>query len=73
MVFELPGAPGGFAQRARRIEAIVRQSASPQLVAVEQASVPDRDALHRRLRLIVAQGGEGLVLQSCTPAAAMRS
>ncbi|MES2228903.1 MAG: DNA ligase [Pseudomonadota bacterium] len=62
MVFELPGAPGGFAQRARRIEAIVRQSASPQLVAVEQASVPDRDALHRRLRLIVAQGGEGLVL-----------
>ncbi len=62
MVFELPGAPGDFAERARRIESIVRQSGSPQLVAVEQAPVADRDALRRRLALTVAQGGEGLVL-----------
>lgn len=62
MVFELPGAPGGFAERARRIESVVRHSGSPQLVAVEQALVTDRDALRRRLALTVAQGGEGLVL-----------
>ena len=62
LAFELPGAPGGFAERARRIEVIVRRSGSPQLVAVEQAPVADRDALRRRLALTVAQGGEGLVL-----------
>ena len=62
MVFELPGAGGSFAERARRIEAIVRQSASPQLVAVEQAGVADHAALHRRLATTIAQGGEGLVL-----------
>ena len=62
MVFELPGAPGGFAERARRIEAIVRQSASPQLVAVEQSALADREALRQRLAATLAQGGEGLVL-----------
>lgn len=62
MVFELPDAPGDFAERARRIESIVRHSGSAQLVAVEQAPVADRDALYRRLALTVAQGGEGLVL-----------
>ncbi len=62
LAFELPGAPGDFSVRARRIESIVRQSGSPQLVAVEQAPVADRDALRRRLALTVAQGGEGLVL-----------
>jgi DNA ligase-1 len=62
MVFELPGAPGDFTERAKRIESIVRQSGSPQLVAVEQVPATDRDALRRRLALTVAQGGEGLVL-----------
>jgi DNA ligase 1 len=62
MVFELPGAAGVFAERARRIEAVVRQGGSTQLVAVEQAPVSDRDALQRRLALTIAQGGEGLVL-----------
>lgn len=62
MVFELPGAPGGFAERARRIEQIVGESAAPQLVAVAQSRVADRDALRERLAQTVAQGGEGLVL-----------
>ena len=62
MVFELPGAPGGFDERAQRIEAVVRRSGSAQLVAVEQSTVADRDALHRRLAQVVAGGGEGLVL-----------
>jgi DNA ligase-1 len=68
MVFELPGAGGSFAERARGIEAIVRRSASPQLVAVEQAAVADRAALHRRLAATIAQGGEGLVLHLATAA-----
>ena len=62
MVFELPGAAGRFEERARRIEAIVRQSAAPQLVAVDQSWAVDRDALRQHLGRIVAQGGEGLVL-----------
>ena len=62
MVFELPGAPGSFAERARRIEAIVRERAWPQLVAAAQAPVADRTALRARLAATLAQGGEGLVL-----------
>ena len=74
MVFELPGAGGSFAQRAQRIDAIVRQSASPQLVAVEQAPVADRQALRRRLAATLAQGGEGLVLHlAAAPYATGRS
>ena len=60
--FELPGAPGSFAERARRIEAVVRQSGSPQLVAVDQSAIADRAALQQRLATTIAQGGEGLVL-----------
>lgn len=62
MAFELPAAGGTFAERASGIGEIVRRVAWPQLVAVEQAAVADRDALRRRLASTVAQGGEGLVL-----------
>ncbi len=62
MVFELPGAAGTFAARVGRIADIVRQAAWPALVAVEQTTVADRAALHRKLASIVAQGGEGLML-----------
>lgn len=62
MVFELPGAAGTFADRAQRIRTLVEQTAWPQLVAVDQTPVADRDALQRRLAATVAQGGEGLVL-----------
>ena len=62
MVFELPGAPGDFAERARRIEKVVQQSGAPQLVAVEQLPVADREALRERLARVLALGGEGLAL-----------
>ena len=62
MLFELPGAPGTFADRAERIQALVRQQRSNALVAVDQATLPDRAALQSRLRNVVAGGGEGLVL-----------
>ena len=62
MLFELPGAPGTFADRAERIHALVRQQRSHSLVAVVQAPLPDRAALRQRLRSVVVGGGEGLML-----------
>jgi len=62
MVFELPEAPGTFAERAWRIKEIVAQTRWPQLVAVEQFRVADRAALKRKLDEVVRGGGEGLML-----------
>ena len=62
MVFELPQAPGSFAERAQAIRDLVARVAWPQLQAVEQTRVPDRKALQRRLADTVAKGGEGLML-----------
>lgn len=63
-VFELPGAAGSFAQRAVAIERIVGRAAWPALLAVRQDSVPDADALQRRLDALVRAGGEGLMLHA---------
>ena len=62
MIFELPSAPGAFAERARRIKEIVAQAGWGQLVAVEQFRVADRAVLKRRLDEVVRGGGEGLML-----------
>jgi DNA ligase-1 len=68
MVFELPGAAGAFAERATRIGELAAQAGWPQLVAVDQAPVADREALKRRLAATIAQGGEGLVLHLASAA-----
>ena len=66
MLFELPGAAGSFADRAERMRALVLQlqqnQRSPALMAIAQATLPDRAALQRQLRSVVAGGGEGLML-----------
>lgn len=62
LVFEMPGAPGPFAERARQLEAVVAAAAWPQLVAVPQQRLPDAAALRRHLAEVVARGGEGLML-----------
>jgi DNA ligase-1 len=62
MIFELPDAPGTFADRARRIKEIVAKAQWPQLVAVEQFRVAERAALKRKLDEFVRGGGEGLML-----------
>ncbi len=62
MVFELPGAPGSFAERAAGIEAIVARANWPQLIAVRQFRVADRAELQHRLDAVVRAGGEGLML-----------
>ncbi len=74
MVFDLPGAQGSFAQRAQRIESLVRVAASGTLKAVEQTTLTNRAALRSRLDSVVRGGGEGLVLHRAdAPWAAGRS
>lgn len=62
MAFELPGAPGPFAERAERLRQLARSEPRSPLVAVAQDELPDRAALQRRLHAVVAAGGEGLML-----------
>lgn len=62
MIFELPNAPGTFAERAVRIRDMVLAANWPQLVAVEQTRVPNRESLQRRFDEIIKQGAEGLML-----------
>jgi DNA ligase-1 len=62
MIFELPGAPGTFAERAQRIREIVARVQWSQLVAVEQFRVSERAALKKKLDEVVRGGGEGLML-----------
>ncbi len=66
MVFELPNATGTFEMRAKRIEEIVKQAQNnnkvPHLKAVAQFSVEDEVQLKKRLKQVVAEGGEGLML-----------
>ena len=62
MVFELPNAPGTFAERAKQILQIVKQTHAAHLKAVPQFYVKDDAALKRKLTQIVAAGGEGLML-----------
>ncbi|MDE2080811.1 MAG: DNA ligase [Burkholderiales bacterium] len=61
-VFDLPGAPGRYAERAAQIEALARASANSAFLAVAQQRLADRMALRRRLDEVVQAGGEGLVL-----------
>ena len=62
LVFELPDAPGTFAERYEQIKRVVAEANFPQLIAVEQFRLPDNAALKRKLAEIVRAGGEGLML-----------
>jgi DNA ligase-1 len=62
LVFELPQAPGPFSERAARIQEVVAATRWPQLVAVPQFQVKDRQELQRKLEEVVRAGGEGLML-----------
>lgn len=74
MVFELPDAPGSFAERAAAIRTLVASAGWDALQAVEQTPVKDRADLQRRLSRTVAAGGEGLMLHlASAPYASGRS
>lgn len=62
LIFELPGAPGSFAERYEQVKRVVAQTNFAQLVAVEQFRVADNAALKRKLDEVVRAGGEGLML-----------
>lgn len=62
MIFELPGAPGSFAERAARIREIVAAAGLPWLAEIPQISAVDRNKLQKMLADTVKAGGEGLML-----------
>lgn len=62
MIFELPGAPGTFRERADAMRELVRQANVPWLREIEQFSVVDRNSLKKRMKEVVKAGGEGLML-----------
>jgi len=62
MLFELPGAAGTFTERKDRLPQLVDAAGVPWLQAVEQFRVADRAALMAKLKVVVAAGGEGLML-----------
>ena len=62
MVFELPDAPCTFETRAKRIVEIVNKTNLQHLKAVAQFRVKDETELNKRLKLVVKNGGEGLML-----------
>ena len=62
MIFELPDAPGTFTDRVEQIKAVAAAAKLPWLQAVPQFRLPDTAALQKKLRDVVRQGGEGLML-----------
>lgn len=62
LVFDLPGATGSFAERARRIQMLLTETNQPWLQAVTQSRLPDAASLQALLKQTVKEGGEGLVL-----------
>lgn len=69
-VFELPAGEGLFEQRAERLRAL----AGGVVVAVEQSRLTSAAALRARLKQVVTQGGEGLMLHRAdAPLASGRS
>jgi DNA ligase-1 len=62
MIFDLPGEPGPFSERAARVASLVAVANVPWLQPVEHWRVPDRKALQGQLLRNVEDGAEGLVL-----------
>jgi DNA ligase-1 len=61
-LFELPDAPGSFAQRVQALQALVTAADLPHLRLNEQRRLTDPAELQRWLAEVVAAGGEGLML-----------
>jgi DNA ligase-1 len=61
-LFDLPGAPGPFSERAARLQALATDARSPLFTTIPQHRLPDAAALQRRLDEVMRAGGEGLML-----------
>ena len=62
LVFELPNAAGTFEARAKRIQQIVDLANIPHVKAVTQFEIKDEAALKFKLKQMLADGAEGLML-----------
>ena len=62
MIFELPDAPGSFTDRIEQIKAVTATANLPWLQAIPQFRLLNDAALQKKLRDIVRNGGEGLML-----------
>ena len=62
MLFELPGAPGPFSERAVALEMLVRRVGWAKLQAIAQRPALRREQLAPWLAEVVSGGGEGLML-----------
>jgi len=64
MVFDMPRAGGDFNARLGRMKTTVGAAAqhNPHIALVQQFTVRDHRALVERMRIVVAAGGEGLML-----------
>jgi DNA ligase 1 len=61
-LFDLPGDPRPFGERADALQALSRRLGLPQVDAIEQLAGVAHTALANHLAAVVAQGGEGLML-----------
>ena len=61
-IFELPNAAGTFGQRAKHIAEIVKKANLPHLKTVAQFRIKDEAELNDKLKQVVKNGGEGLML-----------
>jgi DNA ligase-1 len=62
MVFELPDAPGSFAERAETIKRTVQAAKVLWLQAIEQNPAVDRQNLQKIFKAVLRAGGEGVML-----------
>ncbi|GAB2180282.1 DNA ligase [Denitratisoma sp. agr-D3] len=62
MIFDQPEGAGDFTARLSHLRAVLAQHPAPFVQLIEQFKVPSRKALQRKLREVVAAGGEGLML-----------
>ncbi|CAA6822033.1 MAG: DNA ligase (ATP) (EC [uncultured Thiotrichaceae bacterium] len=62
MVFELPNAEGTFSERLTKIKTLIDESISPYLRQVPQFKLNTTQALQEKLKEIIKQGGEGLMM-----------
>ncbi|UXD88053.1 DNA ligase [Thalassolituus hydrocarboniclasticus] len=63
MVFDLPQMAAPFTERLWVLRTLVAQQANPQLKVLDQTKIGSEQELEKKLQMITAAGGEGLMLR----------
>jgi DNA ligase-1 len=63
LIFDAPESSGGFEQRLRAVERVVRANQPPYARALEHVECSDADHLRRELARVESLGGEGLMFR----------